>query len=510
MCDNIENYTTRLELVAKEGLISIQNQYPNAYFYFFEPEYWLYFYDVSNKFKLGINVLEITLDVMIKKRSGNQSPKVCLAPEDTIVYVGRPYQLLRYLNHPNVKSRVNPIVFVSIPLYSHTLKFDVWKRSVDFSSFNSLCFPFLPFRHFLQLSIGSFKNIFLGAPLFETKALKAALSSLAYLYGRFDRVYAIGSFSSEISKGFLDNCQPQDSQSGRNNLILFDRTIDILSLMIINNSYIGLAEELEIWDPMDDRIRNRALAGILNVPENQVAKYPIYTENDPLFPKLSLLNLEEALRNVRMSDIRNCTTENLVQDHTILLNWLNQEIKRQYFVDLSLKIMKGLVNAEQDGRCIAINPFGPSLAFRVLSVLHHHKIGTAKPLARLLAARFGLTMFSKWNQIDSICLKTPFVKPPEKIRVVNQQIGTIASLLGIILTDEWKRPNFPMNDSYVSSSTALSNEKRRWFVGVIGGMTSTELKIFKQIAKICRPNDEFVFMSTEIISGRKFMESVLF
>lgn len=119
-------------------------------------------------------------------------------------------------------------------------------------------------------------------------------------------------------------------------------------------------------------------------------------------------------------------------------------------------------------------------------------------------------MFSKWNAADEISMKAPFIDAPAKLKsAIGPFVSPIVALLGQILTDSWKRPNLPVKDSYVSSDEPLPDQKYRWFIGVIGGMSSTELRIFKKAASTCRPNDEFIFMTTDILSARQFMDDIL-
>lgn len=512
------DYNLRFNDVAGTALLNLREQYPKVYFYFFEKDYWLYFFDISQQYTSDIKCLPIDQNIEIKERKSGEKPYIYLAPEDTILYIGRPSKLLALCKMPLISSRPNPVIFVSIPILSHSLKFNVWKMPINFKAFTSLCFPFMPYKHFLKISVGSFKEIFLHAPLYQSKALKTVLASLAYIFGHFSRVYAVGSFSSDISKGFLDICHSSDIPPGRNNLILFDRAIDLQSLMNVDESYIGILEELGLWDEYENRINKRKLANILGIPRNSVDKLPISTENDPLFAKVKLLTLSEANRTVGFTDFKNTTTENLIQDHTKVLNALYKRLMEEYFLDLVIKIQKNQVDAKKFGRCVPLLDLhdeedfkrrGMCLSYRMLSSLHYAQNKDAtKSIARLLSAKYGITSFSKWNQIDEIAVTNEKIAPPQKIADITKSITFIEALFGLILTDEWKRPKFPYKDSYLSTMNYLPNEKFRWFVGIIGGMTSIELSILKKIAEICRPNDEFIFMSTELLSPHEFMDNV--
>lgn len=517
LVNNQDNYFSRFYNIAGNALLCLREQFPKVYIYFFEPDYWLFFFNVAQEYVPDIRVLDISKELPIGgERPKDKHPNEYITSLDPIIYVGRPSHLISLCKVPPAIQRKNPVIFASIPIYSHSLKVEVWKMPINFRSFTSFCFPFLPFNHFLKISIGSFKQIFLHAPLYESKSLKAVLASLAFIFGRFSRVYAVGEFSSDISKGFLDICQTSEIAHGRNNLILFDRTIDLQSLMNVNDSYIGILEELDEWDHYQNKINLNFLNKALNV--SNASNLPITTSNDPLFEKLKLLNLNDAMRKVSLTDVKNTTTENLVQDHTIVINELYKKIKNNYFIDLVSKIQKNQVDAKKYGRCVCFskpikNKPDPnlSLAFRMLSSLHYARNTDAtNSLASLLAATYGITAFSKWNQIDEIAIKTPKIAPPQKISLISNSIGSIPALLGQFLTDEWSRQKFPIKESYMSTMNSLPNEKYRWFIGIIGGITASELEIFKKISQTCRPNDEFVFMSTEMISPKKFMENVFY
>ena len=72
-----------------------------------------------------------------------------------------------------------------------------------------------------------------------------------------------------------------------------------------------------------------------------------------------------------------------------------------------------------------------------------------------------------------------------------------------------KRPNFPVTLNYKSTKSAVPPEKHRWFIFVAGGMTATELRMMRATAKMCRPDDEFVFMTTEVLSPSHFMTNMI-
>ena len=503
------DFYSRLDNVAESALINLKEQFPNVFFYFVEPDYWNYFYTISQRSNLNIKVVNILSDLPISPRRAGQKAQDFLDPKDHVLYIGRPFSLLQICKRPNVMNRTNPVIFVSIPVYSYSLKIEVWKMPINFTAFSSLCFPFIPYKHYLQLAVGSFRRIFLSEPVYEEKAIKAALTSMMFIYGRFDRVYAAGSFSSSIAKGFLD-CQDVQIQPGQNVLVLLDRTVDLLSIIRVHDSYQNFLEESGVWDPLEDRINSSALGKILDVDPQTAAKLKIFSSEDTAFDILATQLLSDAMQKVNLTDIKNSTVENLHQHHTKVLQWLKKYMNQEYLTELVLRIQRNELDPEKYGRCVPLSPDGPSLAYRMLSMLHYNgNWDKAKSIGRLLAAKFGLPMFSKWNQLDEIAMKSVRIEPPTQIKSINPVLSSFVSLFAHIIADTWKRPNFPIHESYVSSSTPLTQDKHRWFVGVIGGMSATELRLFKKIAKICRPNDEFVFMSTGIVSAKQFMKDVL-
>ena len=340
--------------------------------------------------------------------------------------------------------------------------------------------------------------------------MKEILSSLSSIFGRFERVYSAGSFSTHFAKPLYE-AQTKEPCSIKNNLILIDRTVDLLNIIRIHDSYISFLEEVGAWDRTNDRFDPPKLAQILNISATEAEKLGLYTKNDPLFEKIALLNLPEATRQINTTEMQKNIPQQFLQNHTKVINWLNFSIINGYLIDLVLRIQRNMIDALEYGRCVPLSPTGPSLAFRMLSILHYNgKTEATQSIARLLAAKFGISMFSKWNEADEISMKAPFIDAPSKLRsAIGPFVSPIVGLLGQILTDTWKRPNLPVKDSFVSTEAPLSEEKYRWFIGVLGGMSATELRIFKKASAACRPNDEFIFMTTDIISSRQFMDDII-
>lgn len=505
-----QNYWTLLEKSALTSLKKLRETFPNIYFFFFEPDYYLFFKNIADKNIPDIKVVNIMSTDSIKYRTSNLSAKQCCDPKDDILYIGRPFQLLQICRTPVVRSRTNPVIFASVPLYSHSLRIEIWKTPVNFKSFASFSFPFVPFSHYLQLAVGTFKTLFIREPMFELKAMKEILLSLSSIFGRFERVYSAGSFSTHFAKPLYET-QTKEECPIKNNLILIDRTVDLLNMIRINDSYISFLEEVGAWDRNTDRVEPEKLATILNTSVQQVAKIGLYTKDDPLFEKIALLNLPEAIRQINTTEIQKTIPEQFIQNHTTVINWLNNVIIKGYLIDLVLRIQRNMIDALEYGRCVPLSPTGPSLAFRMLSILHYNgKTEATQSIARLLAAKFGISMFSKWNEADELSMKAPFIDAPSKLKsAIGPFVSPIVALLGQILTDSWKRPNLPVKDSYTSTEERLSNEKYRWFIGVLGGMSATELRMFKKAAASCRPDDEFIFMTTGIVSCRQFMDDII-
>ena len=117
--NNQDNYFSRFFNIAGTALLCLREQYPNVYFYFFEPEYWLFFFDVSQQYVPDIHVLDITSNITIAPRPEGKHPNEFLSKEDPIIYVGHPSHLIQLCKDPIVGSRANPIIFASIPVYSY-------------------------------------------------------------------------------------------------------------------------------------------------------------------------------------------------------------------------------------------------------------------------------------------------------------------------------------------------------------------------------------------------------
>ena len=85
----------------------------------------------------------------------------------------------------------------------------------------------------------------------------------------------------------------------------------------------------------------------------------------------------------------------------------------------------------------------------------------------------------------------------------------MVSIVSSLIAYTCKRPNFPVTPNYKSTKSAVPPDKHRWFIFVAGGMTATELRMMRAAAKMCRPDDEFVFMTTEVLSPSHFMTNMI-
>lgn len=134
----------------------------------------------------------------------------------------------------------------------------------------------------------------------------------------------------------------------------------------------------------------------------------------------------------------------------------------------------------------------------------------AKSIARLLSARYSVKEIAKWNQMYDYLQKQNEIseKQPKEVRSISN-LSNSAIILSNILTKKDNSKEFFVNPHYFSKEPVIPKDRQRWFVVLIGGMSDVELSEFRNVSNLCRPNDEFIFMTTKLTSPNNFMKELL-
>ena len=480
-----EWWSPHIKNFAIAALTSLTNIYPGCPIYLDSLFY--YFFDyIKREANIPIELFEI------KKVMG---PKTS---EDTVVVLGAPNSLTSFLPNINRQART---IFLTVPVQSFTFKFHIMRTPVNAVIFSGFCFPFSPRLKCLHLPIGSFSNFFLESNSFQIKALKASIITLAKIFGSFNRVYGVGELSSKIASKVVDNLS--HIPTGNNNLVLLDRTLDLLTPLRFNESYIGYIEELYNFEEFDlflhpsvHKALFKRLTGVTGV-------------NDTLFDELSLLTLQEAKRRLSIKGVSSATENDLKNYHLQILNNIDFLMKDQYLLELFLQVQHNEKDPVTQARILGVHESGPALSFRALSVLRAQGKKSAEAYARYLGQAFGVQTFAKWARIDDYLQKVVKCDAPSRALQMGTRIGPLVSVFAQIINDEWRRPNFPVQPNYLYTSTQLSDNPQRWFVIIPGGICGNELALMRSLAKSIRPNDEFAFMPTHMFSPTALMNEIL-
>ena len=500
----------RFREIAVTALISLSQRYPNVHFCFVEEEFWLFFFDIIQHHDLPLNCLPLSKDMPpLTTRRPGQSPRDFLQQGDVVAVIGRPYGILQGVDFISDNLRV---LCVPIPVVSYTLQTSLWKHNCDVVGFAAMCCPFIPCREYVRVPIGTFRALFLGEPVYERKAMRAMLAALQFVFGKFERVYGIGEFSKSVTEGFMDATRDAGAvPDGRNIMIMVDRTVDLQSMVFVHGSYQGYLEELGIWKDRDSAAVPERLAPMLGMKHaSDVESLPLFGERDDIFEVAALLSLTEAQKRISVSGIRTGIREQLQDLHQRILQSIQNTLRSEYMLDLLTQVQIGAVDAEKDARILVYSAYGHAVAYRMLSILKlQGKIDKAKGIAPLIATVTGLPAFAKWSALEPLLEQRYSVEPPRQIRSVGRIIPTMVSVVSSLVADEWKRPNFPVETNYMSTKSPVAPDKHRWLIFVAGGMTATELRVLRMAVKNCRPDDEFVFMTTEIVSPNHFMTNLI-
>ncbi|KAH0796059.1 hypothetical protein GPJ56_000127 [Histomonas meleagridis] len=462
---------------------------------------------LAQKRSLELNLIKIGMQLPVFSRNSSQPHSTTiLGQNDEIIVLGSPHNILK--NSSLLPS--NPLIFVTIPFESYIFRSSIWKHPVSFKGFGSLCFPFVPYKEYIRIPIGTFESLFISEGIFEVKALKGVLSCLEFVFGPFSRVYGVGKLSSEISQGFLNN---NINHNARNMLILFDRSIDLLSMSQVNTSYIGLIEEFCCWDSFENSPTFESIAKILNVSTTETRNMKMFKSNDPTFDELLLMPITEALQSISNLDIRSTESERLQKEHMSVIQNIIRVFKNTFDYEVLTRIQNKEKNYDPKvyGRVLALDERTKLLGFRLLTILQCYGMKSeAESIARVLAFRHSLRTFAKWNQLDQF-LSDVQIQIPDVLKSYpnKKSLSKLAAALSLILTREKKETAFPIKPNYFSNSDKIPSDKQRWFVVTIGGMTLAELWSFKKVASICRPNDEFVFLTTKLTAPNEFMAEII-
>lgn len=479
------------------SILELTSKYPNARVFFVESEFYQFFRSIIIEQNEKISLFEL----------GSAVEAVAhLSADEPIVVIGRPREILRM----SKSIPPNPVVFATVPFRSVSLRAAVMQRSsLCFSALAEVKSAFIPRSRlgYVSLPIGRFNDIFFSNTFFEAKCLKTALELLDFAVGGFERVYGVGPVSSTVLPNFAETCT-----GGSNVLVAMDRIVDLMGAIKMNTTYIGALQEYGVLDEESECIvKLESLLQLMGKSRNTSGKISILNESDDIFNNCALFPLDVAFQQIRNIDIKTTEMEKKQQQHLELLQKLININKNTFFPEVFLKIQNQQKKYEPEvfGRSIINAPIDISYSFRLLSILHSNKSKGETSIARLIAAKYGVPSFAKWDRISESIKKQPVLPLADNVNPSLSFDTLLGSILSWILTDKRKGNNFPYKEFYCSSKTNLSKEKRKWFILIVGGLCISELFMFKYIARKCRPNDEFVFITTKMLNQNEFMREVI-
>jgi hypothetical protein len=291
---------------------------------------------------------------------------------------------------------------------------------------------------------------------------------------------------------------------------LIDRTADLRGLIELNDTYQGWLEEYGKWDVKLSLPRCDVLGRLLDMTAAQAGKTYVFTAFDDLWSQIALRTLPDALRWLDGTSVLSEKAQAARDQHRLIIGKLQQFIQSSYVFDVLLRVQRNQLPGDASGRLLGFCDWAPAIAFRMLSVLRtRNKAAEATSIALMLAEKFGLEMLANWDMIDNIMAKAARTLPQPPAQNIGWDVPPIVHLLSTVLKDTWRRDRVPVNEHYCSHYSPLPRATFRWFVGVVGGVTATELRMLKEVARRCRSQDEFVFMTTDVKSPMEFMNEVL-
>lgn len=474
-----------IENAAQVALTSISKIYCNSSVYT-DSTFYFFFVYIVQKYKIQLNVLSL------------DKPMQRMKDDDSVVVIGPPNEILHFTQ--NI-SRDCLVIYLSVPVASSSFKFNVLGQPVNAIKFGGFCLPFVPRKKCLYLPIGNFSHFFLEQNSYHVKALKAAIAATAHIFGGFNRVYGVGELSSKVASGVIDALS-KDIPRMNNNLVVLDRTLDMETPLRFNETYIGFIEELYPFEEFDLEIPGPAQQPIFG------RITPVTSVDDMIFNDIAVMSLPEVRRRLEVTNLGTVFSNELKNHHSSLVNNIENRMKVCYPKELFLDVQHKEKDPITQARILGIGETGSILAFRALSVLRAQgENKKAEQYGRFLGQAFGVPAVAKWARIDGFLQNIPKVDVPST--QLSSRIGPLVATFAQIIADQWKRPKFPVQPNYVYTSTPLVNEPQRWFVVIPGGLCGTELALMRSLAKNIRPNDQFVFMPTNMYSPDKLMAEIL-
>ena len=474
-----------IENATQAALISVSKIYCNSPVYT-DSTFYFFFSYIAQKYKINLKILPL------------DKPMPQMKEDDSVVVIGPPAETLRFTH--NI-SRNCQVIYLNTPVASTAFKFNILGQPVNAIKFGGFCLPFVPRKKCLYLPVGNFSHFFLEQNAYHIKALKAAIAATAHIFGGFNRVYGVGELSSKVASGVIDALS-KDIPRMNNNLVVLDRTLDMETPLRFNETYVGYIEELYPFEEFDLEIPPQAQQPIFG------RSTPITSVDDTMFDDISIMSLPEVRRRLEVSGLGTAFSNELKNHHMNLVNNIEGRMKVVYLKDLFLEMQHKEKDPLTQARILGLGETGSILAFRALSVLRAQ--GENKKFeqyGRFLGQAFGIQAVAKWARIDSYLQNTPKVDVPSM--QLSCRVGPLAASFAQIIADKWKRPKFPVQPNYIYTSTPLVNEPQRWFVVIPGGLCGTELALMRSLAKNLRPDDQFVFMPTNMYSPDKLMGEIL-
>lgn len=419
---------------------------------------------------------------------------------DMVIVLGSPGETLNYCSNISQKAE---IIFLTVPIPSISFKFNIMAQPFNPIKYAGWPFPFVPRKKCLLMPIGTFSDFYLQNQAYQNKALKAGLTILAHIFGGFNRAYGIGTLSSKVASGFLDALSPKLERCN-NNLILLDRTLDLLTPLRFNETYIGYLEELVPFDEFDLEIPPPHQAHIFG------RRTPATSNDDDIFEDIAVRTLDEVRRRLNVMAVGTSLQNELKNTHADLLNRIGNLLKDNYLETLLLETQNGQISdAFTQSRILALDRNSYELAFRALTIMRSKGEKQAEPYARFLGQALGVQPIAKWNRIDEFLTTAVNVSLPSKAKAYCAEVGALTAIFATIICDDWKRPKFPVNPSYVSTTMPVINEPQRWFVVIPGGLCAAELAAMRNLARNIRPTDQFVFIPTNMASPSQLMSEIV-
>jgi hypothetical protein len=291
---------------------------------------------------------------------------------------------------------------------------------------------------------------------------------------------------------------------------LIDRTAGLRGLIELNDTYQGWLEEYGKWNDKLSVPHSDVVCRLLGMTKTQAEQLVAFSGFDDFWNQIALRKLPDALQCLDSTGLQTHNGQAAQAQHRRIIDELRQFIQSSYVFDVLLRVQRNELQGEASGRLLAFCDWAPAIAFRMLSVMRTlGKADEAKSIALMLAEKFGLAMLAKWDMIDNIMAKAATILPQPTAQGVGRDVPPIVHLLSTVLMDTWRKGRVPVSEHYCSHYSPLPQARYRWFVGVVVGVTATELRMMRELPRRCRREDEFVFLATDVKSPMEFMNEVL-